>query len=87
MTHMRKDFRLGGIIGISLLLNNSEVGEEITRVITEEIFGCIQNFEHQEELFIACALELIGNIGPNDKILARLNILKSLLCESKLRPL
>ena len=41
MTHMRKDFRLGGIIGISLLLNNSEVGEEITRVITEEIFGCI----------------------------------------------
>ena len=46
MTHMRKDYRLGGLIGISMLLKNSDVGDEITRVITEEVFGCLQDFEH-----------------------------------------
>ena len=39
LSHMRKDLRLGGLTGIYLLLKNNQVGEEIKRVIVEEIFS------------------------------------------------
>ncbi len=44
---MRKDLRLGGLVGIYLLLKNNlqAVGEEIRRVIVEELFTTIGEYE------------------------------------------
>ena len=39
LSHMRKDLRLGGLTGIYLLVKNNELGEEIKRVLVEEIFS------------------------------------------------
>jgi hypothetical protein len=82
---MRKDLRLGGIIGIYLLVKNNQLGDEIKKVIVEEIFTTLTEYETQEELFLICALEIISVIGPNDRSLARIGILKGLLCEPSLR--
>ncbi len=87
LSHMRKDLRLGGLVGIYILLQQNHVGEEIKRVIIEELFTCLTEYELQEEVFLVCTLEAIGMIGPNEKSISRLGILKSLLCEPTLKHL
>jgi hypothetical protein len=44
---MRKDLRLGGLIGIYLLLKSTQnsIGDEIKRVITEELFTTLTEYE------------------------------------------
>jgi hypothetical protein len=44
---MRKDLRLGGVVGVFLLMrgNLHHVGEEIKRVIIEEIFTTLSEYE------------------------------------------
>jgi hypothetical protein len=66
---MRKDLRLGGIIGIYLIFKQSSdiVGEEITRVVVEELFTTLGEFETQEMLFMRCALEIVALLGPNER--------------------
>lgn len=66
---MRKDLRLGGLVGIYLILkgNLHRVGDEIQRVVLEEIFTTLSEFESQEEVFMVCGLELIGFFGPNER--------------------
>lgn len=70
---MRRDLRLGGLIGINLLLKSNVTpeseGEEcgvfsqdILNVIIEELFQVILDFEKQEQIFIASALEVLGSI-------------------------
>jgi hypothetical protein len=39
LSHMRKDFRLGSIVGVYILLKNSNTEPEIIRVLADEIFG------------------------------------------------
>jgi len=38
MSHQRKDIRLGGTIGLSLILRTADINEEVTNLICEEIF-------------------------------------------------
>ena len=70
---MRKDLRLGGLVGIYQLIrgDTSELQEDILNVIIEEVFLSIADYEAQEMVFLASALEVIGFIGPNDKSLER----------------
>ena len=84
---MRKDLRLGGLTGIYLLIKNNDVCDEIKRVIVEEVFTTLSEYDTQEELFLVCALETIGLIGPNDRSFARLGIIKNLLLEPSLKKL
>lgn len=86
---MRKDLRLGGVVGIFLLFKNagSSIGEEIKRVIVEELFTTLSEYETQEEVFLAAVLEVVGLIGPYERSLARIGILKGLLCEPSLKRL
>ena len=42
---MRKDLRLGGLIGIFLLFKNNLIGEEIKRVIVEELFTTLTEYD------------------------------------------
>jgi hypothetical protein len=44
---MRKDLRLGGIVGVYLILKNNlmAIGEEIKRVIIEEVFTTLSEYE------------------------------------------
>lgn len=86
---MRKDLRLGGLVGVFLLIRNnlSQVGEEIKRVIIEEIFTTLSEYETQEDVFLLSALEVIGFIGPNERSLQRISVIKGLLCEPSLRRL
>jgi hypothetical protein len=42
---MRKDLRLGGVIGIYLLVKNNQLGDEIKKVIVEEIFTTLTEYE------------------------------------------
>mmetsp|Transcript_21256 Transcript_21256/g.20407 ORF Transcript_21256/g.20407 Transcript_21256/m.20407 type:complete len:131 (+) Transcript_21256:1048-1440(+) len=84
---MRKDLRLGGIVGIYLVIRTSlyQVGDEILRVIIEELFTTLSEFDSQEEIFLACVLEIIGFIGPNERSETRLGIIKALFCEPSLK--
>ena len=84
---MRKDLRLGGLVGIFLLVKNNyaQIGEEIKRVIVEELFTTLSEYETQEDIFMLSALEVIGLIGPHERAIARIGILKGLLCEPSLK--
>jgi hypothetical protein len=44
---MRKDLRLGGLIGIYMLMkgNLNQIGDEIKRVIIEELFTTLAEYE------------------------------------------
>ena len=86
---MRKDLRLGGVIGVYLIFksNQMSIGEEIKRVIIEEIFTTLSEYETQEDVYMLCALEVIGLIGPNERSLSRIGIIKGLLCEPTLKRL
>ena len=50
LSNMRKDLRLGGLVGMYQLLRgeNGEISEEILNVIIEEIFTAIADYEAQE---------------------------------------
>jgi hypothetical protein len=86
---MRKDLRLGGLVGIYLIIKNEQmaIGDEIKKVVMEEIFSAIQDFESQEEVFIMCALEIIGFVGPNERSSVHIGVINGLLCEPTLRRL
>lgn len=84
---MRKDLRLGGLVGVFLAMRSNlhMVGEEIKRVIIEEIFTTLSEFETQEDVYMLSALEVIGFIGPNERSLSRISVIKGLLCEPSLK--
>lgn len=44
---MRKDLRLGGVTGVYLVFKSSQmhIGEEIKRVIIEELFTTLSEYE------------------------------------------
>jgi hypothetical protein len=44
LANMRKDLRLGGLVGIYLLFKNSphQIGDEIKKVIVEELLNTLQ---------------------------------------------
>lgn len=54
---------------------------DILNVIIEEVFLSLADYEAQEAVFIACALEIIGYIGPNDKSYERITVIRQLMCE------
>lgn len=87
LSHMSKDLRLGGLTGIYLLIKNNDVGDEIKRVIVEEIYATLAEYTEQEELFIICSLETIGLIGPNERSLSRMGIIRNLLLDPALKRL
>lgn len=64
-----------------------QIGEEILRVIIEELFTTLSEYETQEELYMISALEIIGHLGPNERSLSRMGIIKGLLCEPSLKRL
>ena len=69
LQNMRKDLRLGGLVGIYQLLRGDqpELKEDILNVLIEELFTAIADYEAQEQVFLAAALEVIGFIGPNHR--------------------
>ena len=50
-------------------------------MVLEEIFTSLADFEQQEPVFLAAALEVIGLIGPNERSFSRMGILKQIMCE------
>jgi hypothetical protein len=89
LSNMRKDLRLGGLIGVYQIFKNNlmQIGDEIKRVIVEEIFTTMSEYETQEHIYMVCALEIIGFLGPSDRSLQRIGIIKGLLCEPTLKRL
>ena len=51
--------------------DTSELQDDILNVIIEEVFLALADYEAQEAIFLACALEVIGFIGPNEKSFER----------------
>jgi hypothetical protein len=51
---MRKDLKLGGLVGIYIIFknNDTQIGEEIRRVILEELFNTITDYESQEQIYL-----------------------------------
>lgn len=51
---MRKDLRLGAIVGIHLIFKHNlhSIGDEIKRVIVEELFTTLSEYETQEMLYL-----------------------------------
>ena len=80
---MRKDLKLGGLAGIYIIFknNDSQIGEEIRRVILEELFNTMGDYENQEHIYLQCALEIIALIGPNERSYARIGTIKALMCD------
>ena len=83
LSHMRKDYRLGAIVGVYVLFKNNMhhtgsfsqrlgdgtvIGHEITKVILEEVFSSLTEFKNQDPLLIKCELEVIGLFGENKDI-------------------
>ena len=129
LSHMRKDYRLGAIVGVYILFKNNvvagfantsmddslrrdehdlpyggvlgnydpqkpevgvfmekeghfgQIGQEITKVIIEEVFASLTEFKNQDPLLIKCELEVIGLFGIHQDIRSsgRLQILRNLL--------
>jgi hypothetical protein len=48
LANMRKDLRLGGLVGVYIIFknNNQSIGDEIKRVIVDEIFNTIAEYEN-----------------------------------------
>jgi len=48
LANMRKDLRLGGLVGVYIIFknNNHSIGDEIKRVIVDEIFNTIAEYEN-----------------------------------------
>ena len=84
---MRKDYRLGAIVGVYILYKNNNfdggnitsssqasqrghiqtsIGNEITKVIIEEVFSSLTEFKNQDPLLILCELEVIGLWGSRE---------------------
>ena len=78
LQNMRKDLRLGGLIGVYQLIrgDTSELQDDILNVIIEEVFLALADYEAQEPIFIAAALEVIGFIGPNEKSFERIQVIR-----------
>jgi len=87
LANMRKDLRLGGLVGVYIVFKNnmSQVSEDIKSVIIEEIFTTLSEYESQEHVFMVSALEIIGLIGPNERTYSRMGVLKALMCEPSQR--
>lgn len=87
LANMRKDLRLGGLVGVYIVFKNnmSQVSEDIKSVIIEEIFTTLSEYENQEHVFMVSALEIIGLIGPNERTYSRMGVLKALMCEPSQR--
>lgn len=62
--HMRKDYRLGGLVGSFLLLRGGSLEEEVESLLVEEVCKSLDQFETQEQVFMKSALELLTLIGP-----------------------
>jgi hypothetical protein len=43
---MRKDLRLGGLVGIYLILKNNQPGDDIVRVVLEELFTTLEEYDN-----------------------------------------
>jgi len=86
---MRKDLRLGGVVGVYLIFKNNlmQIGDEIKRVIVEELFTTLSEYETQEDIYMLCVLEVIGLVGPFERSLSRIGIIKGILCEPSLKRL
>ena len=80
---MRKDLKLGGLVGIYIIFknNDSQIGDEIRRVILEELFNTMTDYDSQEFIYLQCALEIVGLIGPSERSLARIGTIKALMCD------
>jgi hypothetical protein len=90
LQNMRRDLRLGGIIGIYRLLKSEQgtyVSEDIVNTILEEIFVTLYDYAAQEFTYLASALELIGFLGPNLVSFEKLQIIKQMMCEPGLNSL
>ena len=56
-------------------------------MIVEELFQVILDFEKQEQIFIASALEVLGSIQPSERLGERINEIANLIYEDKLESL
>jgi hypothetical protein len=90
LSHMRKDYRLGAIVGVYILFKNNQasqpvIGSEITRVVLEEIFSSLADYRNQDCLLVKCELEVACMISDSIEIKspARLNVLRALLQDTK----
>jgi len=78
LQHMRKDIRLGGLVGIFQLIKgqiDKGIREDVQNVVLEEIFLTLEDADQQEPVFLAAALEIIGLFGPNERSLSKLSII------------
>ena len=50
-------------------------------MIIEEVFTAMADYEAQEQVFLAAALEVVGFIGPNQRSFQRIQIIRQLICE------
>ena len=53
-------------------------------MVVEEVFTVLADFEAQEPVFLAAALELLGVIGPNERSHMRMSVIKQIMCERSL---
>lgn len=62
---------------------NGAIGQEITKVIIEEVFASLTEFKNQDPLLIKCELEVIGLFGVHQDLRqsGRLQVLKNLLTD------
>jgi hypothetical protein len=48
LSNMRKDLKLGGLVGIYVIFKNNEaqIGDDIKRVVLEELFNTITDYDN-----------------------------------------
>ena len=56
-------------------------------MIIEEVFLAVADYEAQELVFLASALEVIGYIGPSEKSFERIQVIRQLMCEPAMHSL
>ena len=81
---MRKDIRMGGLVGVFQLIKNQidkGIREDVQNVVLDELFLTLEDAEQQESVFLVAALEIIGMFGPNERSLSKISIINQLLCD------
>ena len=53
-------------------------------MIVEELFQVILDFDKQEQIFIAAALEVLGSIKSSDRLQERIDEIANLIYDEKL---
>ncbi len=82
ISNMRKDVRLGGVVGVYIMWRTfpTETTPLVVDHVLQTIYTQLIHYESQDVAFLLAALELIGFFGINEISCSSVSIIRAILC-------